>query len=432
MMKHPDDEKLVRYVSRQNTPGEMIAVILHLESCQECAAKVQNLSAFENPEQMSLMENDAIAFHLDYDEHLRPFVDHEADAATREIVETHVQDCGACAFEVRELREFSESLRLREIEKTREVDVSIFRRAKLLFGKLSHNLALPIAGALILLLLTAMWLLIRRNQTSVDAEVAKHVNPVPENRASSVSPTPEVQPLNDNSNVVLPTNKIPEQSSLKPGGRQEKINSNANPFGLNDIEVDRFDDLPEQFQENIRSAISSGRLTVPAKLVELAVIIKPRGGGSEENLSDISPDREIVKETKPKFRWKVDSLEDELYVVEIFDERNDSVAVSPKLKQNFWTPEKPLEAGKSYQWELRVKRTDWEAEKTVGVGKFSILDSDARNKIKNLKSAPSLQRGIIYASLGLIKDARREFRIAAANSPKNNARKFLRQLEKYR
>ncbi len=427
-MKHPNGETLEKYAAREISAAEMTGIILHLENCAECFDVVQNLSgSVADAGVLLFSEIETEVFHLDYDEHLQPFVDNEADGTTREIVESHTQVCPNCAFELRELREFANNLRLKEIEKGKQ-PLLVFKLAWRVLSSLWRYPAFSIA-AVILLLSGLIWLKVGLNKPDNKSEFSK-ASDIAEK--SDISQFPEVVPVDKESKVKkADTNdaqdQLPQISTVQP----EKANSKANPAESN--EVERAYNLPvliAPFRKIIISAIAAGKLTVPKKLDEITKIIKSRGDSSE-NMVRISPDREILKETKPKFSWNAGDVKNRFFIIEIYDESNNSIAVSPPLKNKNWTPKKPLDTGKNYQWELRVVESDKTSPKTIGIGIFHILDRDGQTKLRNLKFATPLQRGIIFASLGLIKDARREFVKASLNSPESPARKFLRQLAEY-
>ncbi len=403
----------------------MTAIILHLENCAECFDAVQKFSVFEGTGGVSLFsEDEGEVFHLDYDEHLQPFVDNEADSTTREIVDSHTQTCPNCAFELRELREFANHLRLQEIEKDHQ-PLSIFKLAKRVLSSLLHYPVFSVA-AVILLLTGLIWLKIGLNGSDVKLEVSEASN------IAKKSQFPENTPVDKETKVdKAETNDVRNQLPQSPTVQQEKTISKANSAKSNDVEkVYNLSGLIAPFRKIISSAINTGKLDVPEKLNEITKLIKPRGD-LPENTIRISPDREILKAAKPKFSWNAGDVKNQNFVIEIYDENNNSVAVSPPLKNQTWIPEQPLEPGKTYQWELRSAEADKTSTKTIRIGKFHILDRDAQAKLKNLKSATALQRGIIFASMGLTKDARREFEKAALKSPKSPASKFLKQLTEY-
>ena len=95
MSEHLSQTQLAGYSARTLEPDELLAVDRHLASCDVChqrlfrslpgAAKVAVSPSFEAP------------FHLDYAQHLEPYVDGKANDIDREIVDSHVALCSKCA-----------------------------------------------------------------------------------------------------------------------------------------------------------------------------------------------------------------------------------------------------------------------------------------------------------------------------------------------
>ena len=138
-MKHLEIEQLKKYGERQLNAEEMTLTVSHLGECRACFDAFQQIfpSLSDAAREVSVdnLTADEAIFHLDYEEHLRPYIDYEIDEVTREIVESHLQNCSFCARAVRELREFSDGLKLRGIEKD-SLDVPRFSKS---VGDLSRH-----------------------------------------------------------------------------------------------------------------------------------------------------------------------------------------------------------------------------------------------------------------------------------------------------
>jgi predicted anti-sigma-YlaC factor YlaD len=125
MPEHLSVEQITKYGQGKLAPDEWPPVVAHLNECSTCFAVLRDLFPQRtNPQRHVLLslrtpeEDDH--WHLDFDAHLRPFVDGEADEVEREVIESHLSVCADCGQAMRELREFKDSLRLRQLE--RELD----------------------------------------------------------------------------------------------------------------------------------------------------------------------------------------------------------------------------------------------------------------------------------------------------------------------
>jgi len=118
MADHLTPDQLDRYVKRALSPRELVAAGEHLAACEPCreqASDPQKLDAFfsflrDDFETQAKLE----PAHLEY-EQLEAYVDHDADDAEREIVDSHVEWCRMCGEELRDLQKFRASLESREV-----------------------------------------------------------------------------------------------------------------------------------------------------------------------------------------------------------------------------------------------------------------------------------------------------------------------------
>src|SRR5918992_1663931 len=103
--EHPSQIQLMGYGARTLNSEELLAVDRHLASCNTCHERLAGMlhKASEGSYDLSIGEE---PFHLDYDQHLVPYVDGVANEIDREIVESHTALCSRCADEVRDLQEF--------------------------------------------------------------------------------------------------------------------------------------------------------------------------------------------------------------------------------------------------------------------------------------------------------------------------------------
>lgn len=413
-MKHPSKQTLENYAARQISADEMTFVILHLEDCADCFAAVQKLVPTAE-DQSVLMFAETEKFHLDYDEHLRPFVDNEADSATREIVESHTQACANCAFQLRELREFSESLRLREIEKKSVYAPTFAQKIGGWFQQFPHNLTFKIIFPLLLIVigLAAIFLLFRQPKLE---DFAKENTSVQNN-------LPEI---NQNS-------LISESSD-----RHNKSNSNQTSKNANVVEVlpkavdettTELADLPSDLREKILTVLNSKKLAFPAFLPTLREKLNLRGEADLKQMS-LYPNGEAIRETVPNFKWK-NFADSGNYTVEIFDENNQSIETSAVINGTNWTTKTKLERGKIYKWEVRSENDGSREHFQSFSGKFKILDQKTSTDLDKLSGKSPLVRGIAFASAGNLTSAEKELREAAKQKKDSQAAMtFLQQIKK--
>ena len=112
MSEHLSQTQLTAYSGRTLPPQELLAVDNHLASCDVCHqrltrilpadAKIPGSQSFESGEG---------PFHLNYEQHLEPYVDGKANEIDREIVDSHVALCSKCANDLRDLLAFKAAAR---------------------------------------------------------------------------------------------------------------------------------------------------------------------------------------------------------------------------------------------------------------------------------------------------------------------------------
>ena len=426
-MEHLNSEKLRKYAARQLSDGEMTMAILHFDSCAGCFDLLQNLpsqTAAENFLSLTDEKKDG-EFHLGYDEFLRPFVDNEADEITREIVESHAQVCSNCAFQLRELREFSQSLRLREIEKNLKYSPTIFDKFGHWASRISRNLTLRTAFVLFLMLILGFAAFIlfdkkppvstqnNRESNAVESTVVKQNN---ENQADLPKNNERISTEN-NQNIERRKPLI-----VKNDGQNNKNTNSETRITGN---FDELQNLPAVWREKIRSAMRSEKLAFPAFLTSLRTNGKVRGE-AENKQNELFPNGEVVRRVAPSLSWKSFAKPNEKYIVKIFDETYNQIAVSEPLQTNTWNLPVNLERGKIYHWEVAAPSGNYQAN-------FKVLDQVSLNEInliENKTSASPIIRGIAYSSAGLLSEAKKAF-IAAAGQKKSSksAQVFLRQIK---
>ena len=419
-MKHLEIEQLKKYGERRLSGEEMTDALLHLDDCRACFESFQTMfpALSDAAQTVSLGADEAEIFHLDYDEHLRPYIDYEADEVTREIVESHLENCQFCVRAVRELREFSDSLHLREAKKEAAGEPTFsgalqHRPRRFITGSF-WRLSLPAIAVLILGI--GGWLIWRQSSTQTF---------VAENRTSQNAPPVTA---NENSFNRLPENSITNEEI----NRRENDLANKSPNAARDKkrESNEPEDelllaaLPPDFRARFQNAVRTQKINLPAFIADLREKSNLRGESNGDKNVIISPDAQAERSLRPMFRWRKFAAVSESYVVAIYDENYNQIAVSPRLTDAKWQSDVSLKGGKIYQWQVKT-------EKSVEpyTARFKVLDDAALIRLKQIENAAPhspLVRGIGYASEGLLNEAMREFQKEIVKNPGGNLAKKLK------
>jgi hypothetical protein len=422
-MKHLEIEQLKKYGERRLNPEEMTQAVLHLDECGACFESFQTMfpalsDAAREVSLGDLTADDAEIFHLDYDEHLRPYIDYEADEVTREIVESHLENCQFCVRAVRELREFSDSLHLRE-DKKEDADEPTFS------GALHHRprrftngnfwrLSLPAIAVLILGI--GGWLIWRPSATQTF---------VAENRTSQNAPQ---FTANENSFNRLPENSITNQEiKLR---ENDSANKNTNAVADKKRESNETKDelllatLPPDFRARFQNTVRTQEINLPAFIADLREKSSLRGESNGEKNVIISPDAQAERSLRPTFRWRKFAAAGESYIVTIYDEKFNQISVSPNLRDTKWQSNVPLERGKFYKWQVKTATSS-----ESFAARFKVLDANSAIRVRKIENAAPhspLVRGVGYASEGLLNEAMREFQKEIVKNPGGNLAKKLK------
>jgi hypothetical protein len=99
--KHVTADELQHLERRDLESAELLKVMRHLARCSDCARMADGLI----PNRLTLGEEIGNEpDHLDAETQLFPWVDGTIDSSSREIVETHLEDCAICRAEAEDLR----------------------------------------------------------------------------------------------------------------------------------------------------------------------------------------------------------------------------------------------------------------------------------------------------------------------------------------
>lgn len=405
MQLHPAKNILDAYTLKALSKTELTEMILHLDGCDECSAYVKEHSLAPgtrgDSNVLPMTRSPSVTFHLNYDEHLAPYVHGTAAASVRTAVDEHMVKCKECNFLLYDLQTFVAS----ENEFAEANEVASSRSRSLLLRPFS---LIPIFGALaVVFALSAAVYILVRDTTSVDP--SPNIVSIKDGERSEN----EVRPT-ENSNFDESSNNAPP--AVLPNGEKDAEPSKKIP---ENNEIAAIDGLPLEFKQEINEAVRSGSMIDSPDLDLLARNITLRSGGGALNLNG-DPNGVVVRETVPLISW-MENVNGP-YSVQIFDEDFELVAEAAAVQESSWRPKKPLARGRVYWWEVRGDDT------TVAAGKFKVLGNAELRMLTSIDRSASVIRGLALYRFGLVTEAKREFERAAKNDPDGPAAKFLQQL----
>jgi len=401
MREHSTKDELQNYGASNLSPHEFLRVQMHLETCEECQRRLDKMfpNITENEEALffeDLRESADETFHLNYEEHLKPFVYQTIPAVDREIVESHVETCAECREDLRDLLQFHE-----ELEREKEIRAlskrGLWTQVSDWFSA-SKPKAVWFSFAAVLFFVGAglVWFLVSRPTADI-AQNPADTNNLPTNQ--TIESVPSENNSRVNQNVETP-----------PTNRANTVNRNS--------------DLPEK-------EIEMANLVLPKFLNDL----RTRENETLRGTNDLptqkivvsAPNGEAIRGVSPVLRWQqIPNVEG--YEVAVFDEDFNRLAKIENLKGNVWRVPNLIK-GKLYQWQVSAKSSEanGKTQNYLGQGKFYVVSQNDENKIN--KAGNALERGKAFAEAGLLKEAANELRkYLKANPNSENAKNFLRQI----
>jgi len=417
-VNHLAIEQLERYSERQMNAEEITQTLLHLDGCRACFDAFQRTLSELSPTLPeisfdALTGNDPEVFHLDYAEHLRPYVDFETDEVRREIVASHLQNCSFCARAVRELREFSDSLKLRTVEQEK-------KSADLLFAPPSNyppphfyngNLRywfLPAAAVLISLIGgNLVW---RQSDTTPLIAETRISRAVPKTAVNENSVERLLE--SKSAKTVIKTQSVP---TLRRNDNSFKEKSSAVGGQLPAAVQPKGDEkllaaLPPNFRAQFETALRMQKIEMPLFIAELREESNLRGDSAAVKDVILSPSAQDERNSRPVFKWRKFSDGTDHYLVTIYDQDFKQIAASPRLQNLKWQSSVSLERGKIYNWQVKTANSG-----NSYSARFKLLDVSAVVRLKAIENAVPhsvLAYGIAYASEGLLIEADQMFQKA--------------------
>jgi hypothetical protein len=418
--EHLSQIQLLGYQARSLDAEELLAVDRHLASCDECQGGLANMAPARSHD-LSIKEE---PFHLDYDQHVEPYVDGVADEIDREIVESHMALCSQCAEEIRDLQEFRK-------QPARQVDraVEMPRRTPWMdqwpwLRQLNPRLAAALAVALLIPGITIMWLWTRSRTTQPEYQVGPVALP-----GNEPSPGPTYD------GIPSPS---PDQSTKLPvvaltdGGRQITLDEDGHSKGL--------ESLPVDLRNTIEKVLASRKFGLPPVLFGLSESAGRLRGDveTEDAIGQLAPVGVVVETDRPVFRWNALEGATE-YIVTVHDSKLRLVESSGPVAGTEWSIPKALERGRLYSWQVRAVvdgKTVISPKPPAPDTLFKVLDRKALQAIENAKRAQGnshLTMAVLYWKHGLIEAAEREAQaLVRANPGSAVAADLLRSLQSLR
>ena len=355
-------------------------------------------------------------FHLDYEEHLEPYVDGKANDIDREIVDSHVAVCSGCAAELKDLLEFREQPVAALAGEARASS-----RRKQWFPELSLVswpawAAAALFAAFVLATAVFMW------TRSRPVEQASIPWPPPDGQKEHPSPAPTQE------NMTSPEPSLSPHEEpllvLNDAGGQVIVNQRGRLEGLQE--------LPPDLRESVERALATRRLGASPGLAGWATDTgNLRGGmGTQSTFGPLYPVGVVIETDRPTFHWR--TLEGGQHcTVTIYDAKLRQVASSGPVTHMEWTTSNPLARGVTYSWQISTVKdgeTVVSPKPPLPEARFRVLDQRAVEALAKLKASVGsshLALGVFYWKHGLLEEAEREFQALANANPNSSAVKEL-------
>lgn len=424
-MEHLTQKQVEGYCRRRLSPAELVSVTDHLGACEACRVRIEvagngDASFFELRSQVFEETTDAVQ-HLTMDQ-TAAYVERSLSGDELLMVDDHLAHCEQCVLAVADLREFRNEIAPsldREFQPA-TVPAPVQTSSRGWFSSLLAPFRVaPVpafGGAAVAIILLAVigWLIWRTPQTQ-EPQIAVTPSPSSQPSIPAASPQPEEAPvvaqLNDGANVLT----LDQQGKLSGA-----------------------DQLPPNYQNRLRKALSSGRIEKSSQLQGLTRPPSSLMGSDNQTgeFSVIEPLGNVLLTDRATFRWS--AMEGATgYVVEVYDEKFTPAAASPELTDLTWTTTLPR--GHVYSWQVKAIKDGQETmspRPPAPQAKFRVLDQAKANELANARRAygsSHLTLGLLYADAGLLREAEQEFRLLQKANPDSElARNLLRQIQSLR
>jgi hypothetical protein len=412
MSDHLSQTQLAGYSGRTLEPHELLAVDGHLASCDVCHERLAHIlpdlaagPSFKFHEE---------PFHLDYEQHLEPYVDGKANDIDREIVDSHVAVCSKCADDLKDLLAFKEQP---VAASTGDARTSSLWKQWLPQWAFLSSPVLATAAVIAVFVLAIVVLLWTKYPTSRQAQTG---SPEPDKQRPAL-PKEQPSPASTEHGADRPTPPRAEPLIvLNDAGREVTVNQHGQLEGLRD--------LPSDLKESIRKALATRQLGASPALTGWSTGAGILRGELEKQstFAPLEPTDVVIETDRPMFRWRALAAALQ-YVVTIYDAKLRQVASSGPVTGTEWTTPNPLKRGVTYSWQisaLKDGQTVVTPKPPLPEARFRILDQIAVAALAKLKESAGnshLAMGVFYWKHGLIEESQREFQALAKANPNSPA-----------
>jgi hypothetical protein len=370
-------------------------------------------------------------FHLSPEQSLA-YLKGDVDEIDTQIVESHVDDCLACAGELQDLAAF-------EIQTRKQQAREAFRESYADPAKVvKHSLLSPrrwravqAAALLLLVALVVATIALQNRVRGLSTRVSdlEAVNDALRQEIASLSGSKdETQQLHRAGENT--TNARAEIAvALNDGGRVLTLDSEGVLSG--------FTALPARYEKLVKGMLTSGEAPILPDVSVLAGKRETMMGTStgEQFFRLLNPVGVVVFDNRPTFSWTaLDGAG--AYTVDVFDSDLNRITGSEEIHLTRWTPRQDLEEGRIYIWQVTALKDGREVispAPPAPQARFKVLGRASVNELKRAKSrypGSHLLLGGIYAQAGLLEDAEREFKaLLSANADSAIARKLLQSVQ---
>ena len=163
-----------------------------------------------------------------------------------------------------------------------------------------------------------------------------------------------------------------------------------------------------EWNDDMRAAEATRRLTTPAFLRDLRVPGESlRGSNPDEIYRVEAPIGVAVESDRPRFTWTAPPGPARVRVVR--DDDSEAVVSPPLADARAWTPDRPLERGRRYRWQVRIESSP--VRTLPGPGEppayFYVIDKAGAEEIEAArKTGNPVLLAVVLAKHGLVGEAK--------------------------
>jgi anti-sigma factor RsiW len=412
MPDHLSERQIARYCDRQIPPKELLQVDVHLSQCSDCRARlassmdvraasgVATSPRLLGPREEAALPNVSVRpRHVTY-EQLEAFIDGKATDAENETLRAHVDSCRVCAGELRDMSDFKAELTASRKKRPKAKEKWWVGLAALRLTPSRIVLALVMSAAIVLAV----------------AVERKSLSLAPGRKTPSAGGTP--------ANAASPN-----------PARNEHLTASSSSFEA------AIEGLPPEERASVLHTYLNQRIPSPEVLAQLRGRQQTLLGESQpgRRFEILAPLGEVVSDMRPVFRWQ--SLAGATgYAVAIFDANLNPVQSSPSLRATQWTPNRPLQRGQIYEWQVTATLSDGNSVNSPSPpspeARFRVLDQEKADELAQFQRThpeSHVALGILYVQAGLLEQGQHELQQVSQNDPDHDlAQNLLKSIYEIR